>query len=176
MNDGAARLNVVLDGAHRSNDSSHPRQSCLAKRSKLVGDYYGGKQSPRMRGMRQSGHIVGSPIVHRKLEARADAVFFEIPSNLARRLMPTRSWACSAELPQACPVPKTAVPLAHGSWPWPTALRALSPGSPGEAWYTRRRFESLMRSSPACTDLKSCPWSESRPVRKGLSPSHDRIL
>ena len=43
VNEGTARLNVVLDTAHRSADSSRRRRPCEAKRNKAIGDYRGDK-------------------------------------------------------------------------------------------------------------------------------------
>jgi hypothetical protein len=39
VNEGTARLNVVLATAHRSADSSRRRRPCEAKRNKAIGDY-----------------------------------------------------------------------------------------------------------------------------------------
>ena len=45
VNEGTARLNVVLDTAHRSADSSRRRRPCEAKRNKAIGDYWGDKRA-----------------------------------------------------------------------------------------------------------------------------------
>src|SRR5271166_6857075 len=44
VNDGTARLNVVLDTAYDSADSSRPWRPCEAMRSKAIADYCGGEQ------------------------------------------------------------------------------------------------------------------------------------
>src|SRR5271155_1326668 len=44
VNEGAARLNIVLASAHRSADSSRRRRPCEAKRK---GDHRGGKEASR---------------------------------------------------------------------------------------------------------------------------------
>ena len=45
VNEGTARLNVVLDTAHRRADSSRRRRPCEAKRNKAIGDYRGDKRA-----------------------------------------------------------------------------------------------------------------------------------
>ena len=51
VNEGTARLNVVLDTAHRSAVSSRRRRPCEAKRNKAIGDYRetNGPSRPRPR-------------------------------------------------------------------------------------------------------------------------------
>ena len=46
VNEGAARLNVVLDTAHRSADSSRRRRPCEAKRNKAIGGHCGQNGGP----------------------------------------------------------------------------------------------------------------------------------
>ena len=45
VNEGTARLNVVLDTAHVSADSSRRRRPCEAKRNHAIGDYWGDKRA-----------------------------------------------------------------------------------------------------------------------------------
>ena len=59
VNDGTARLNVVLDTAYGSANSFRPRRLCEAMRSKAIADYCGGEQrvvsaAPPILGMRHS--------------------------------------------------------------------------------------------------------------------------
>jgi hypothetical protein len=57
VNEGTARLNVALDTAHRSADSSRRRQACDAKRNKAIGDYRGNKRASIAR---RASHPVGN--------------------------------------------------------------------------------------------------------------------
>ena len=61
VNDGTARLNVVLDTAYGSANSFRPRRLCEAMHSKAIADYCGGEQ-PVVSAVPRGGSALGAMV------------------------------------------------------------------------------------------------------------------
>ena len=72
VNEGTARLNVVLDTAHRSADSSSRGRPCEAKRNKAIGDYRRDKRPPG-RARRPNREVAREPLKRRLLHGNVEA-------------------------------------------------------------------------------------------------------